>query len=101
MSVSPLKPTDHRSAALGRVGIRLQARIRPLHSGYSVAFLIHLTDVRRNEAALRVFPARTLKLSVATSMRVAIRSSGALRFMNVSFINMKKIRQATPSHQRV
>jgi hypothetical protein len=29
MSVSPLKPADNRSAALSRVGFRLQARIRP------------------------------------------------------------------------
>jgi hypothetical protein len=50
---------------------------------------------------LYVFPACTLKLSKATGMVVAIRLSGALRFMNISFMNMKEIRHATPSHQRV
>jgi hypothetical protein len=42
-----------------------------------------------------------LKLSNTTGMDVAIRLRGALHFMNVSFMNMKEFRQATPSHQRV
>jgi hypothetical protein len=50
---------------------------------------------------LYVFPACALKLSNATDMDVAIRLRGGLRFMNVSFMNMKEIRHATPSRQRV